>query len=116
MLPNGQLFLVPELLLSVSFWVTHTLIEKPMVNSFRNYRVTGSRLFKGPIYTVYLESRSRQSSRSIPGPSVACQRSPTFSSRFGMVLIVNLAGSRPFFTSDHFNGVETVAPGQGRTP
>ena len=37
------------------------------------------------------------------------------STRFGIVRIVNLAGSSPRFTSCHLSGVDTVAPGCGRT-
>src|SRR5262249_4862304 len=59
-------------------------------------------------------ARSRHSAISIPSPSTGSQRSPSLSNRFITVLIVNLAGSRPRFTSDHFSGAETVAPGYGR--
>ena len=56
-------------------------------------------------------SRSRHAVRSIPGPRTGAQRSPTLSSRRGRVCIANLVGSIPRLTSDHSNGVETMAFG-----
>ena len=63
----------------------------------------------------YRCSRSRHFTRSIEPLRTGCQRSPTLSSRLRTVRIVNSEGSRPSFTSLHFKGVETVAPGNGRT-
>ena len=50
----------------------------------------------------------RQSARSTPSPSIGCQRSPTRSRRFGIVRIVNRAGSSPRRTSVHFSGADST--------
>jgi len=58
----------------------------------------------------------RISPAASPGrcPRTGSHRSPSLSTRFLMVLIVNLPGSSVRRTSDHLSGTETVAPGQGR--
>jgi hypothetical protein len=45
-------------------------------------------------------------------PKTGLHRSPTASTRFGIVRMVNVPESNPCFTSIHFRGAETVAPGR----
>src|SRR5690348_12262159 len=53
--------------------------------------------------------------RFAPLPITGFHRSPFCCIRFKMFRIVNWEGSSFAFTSSHSSGVETVAPGFGRT-
>ena len=46
--------------------------------------------------------------------NTSANRSPTFSSRFGIVRMLNLSGSSFFVISLHFSGAETGAPSIAR--
>ena len=60
-------------------------------------------------------SRCKHFTRSIVPLRTGVQRSPVLSRRLRIVRMVNCDGSSPRFTSSHRSGVETVAPGCGRT-
>ena len=95
---------------SIGFWVTGANMGEFLCWSL----VTVGREPSG-IGGILHPSRCRHFARSIVPLRTGVQRSPVFSRRLPIVRMVNSDGSNPCCTSSHRNGVETVAPGCGRT-